>query len=166
MAPMPDQTPEEFDRLLAQLRATAHKGSIPAGFDADDLVAEAVLALAAESESNENVPLAARARRKLLDRRAEVFRFRGRRDEPPELELLENVPDGRDDAALNDLLAFDAVASVIGDEGKEYVEYKCQDMTASDIANLPGWDAQRVERVSKRVRRAKAQLLDALLEDD
>ncbi len=163
---MPHQTSEEFDRLLAQLVATANRGSIPAGFDADDLAAEALLAVAAEPQSDENVPLVARARRKLLDRRAEIFRFRGRRDEPPKLELLEHVPDGRDDVALNDLLVWEAVGAVLGHEGKEYIEYKCQDMTASDIADLHGWDAQRVERVGKRVRRAKGQLLDTLLEDD
>jgi hypothetical protein len=165
MAPLPDPTANEFDELLRQLTASARNRSTPAGYGTDDMVAEALLAVVAEPKPDKDLPLLVRARRKLCDRRAEIVRFQTRRDEPPQLELLENVNQSRDHGALDDLATFDVVRSVLGQDGEEYARYKCEGMTATDIAGLPGWNAQRVESVGRRMRRAKTQLLDALLRD-
>jgi hypothetical protein len=167
MSPIPEPTPEEFRELWRELRASARKRGSLNGLDVEDLAAEALLAVVAEPEPGAPLSLLQRARVKLHDRRVEILRFRERRFEPVELAPLdESLDQARPDEAVEEFEVLETIRVQLGGDVEALSRYLYADMTLREVAELPGWDQQRVERARKALKRGKTRVLPALLGED
>jgi hypothetical protein len=167
MSPIPEPTPDEFDKLWRDLLGTARRRGPLHGYDAEDLAAEALLHVVAEPEPTAQLPLLQRARVKLRDRRSEILRFRSRRLEPIQFESLDTRPDvPLGDDAIVEFEVLETLSATIGGDARELAECMYEGMTLADVATLPGWDKRRVERARKALKRGKKRALREILGND
>ena len=185
VSPLPERRPQ-LDALWREMVSAARGGPVPAGLDPEDLAAEAIARLVADPAEGSTVPLEARGRRKVQDARAEVFRFRDRREEPV---LVESLEQRREDAATDDdgeaggrrfdrepgaddpaFALVDALLTIrqeISPDAATYARcWSIHNMTLEEIAQMPGWNTQRVERARRAVKRHADHLASIMLRDE
>ena len=173
MSPSPEPTRREFDDLWRALVGTARRQHVPAGLDAEDLAAEAILRLVKDPAPASPVPIAQRGRRKLKDARAEIYRHRERRNEPVQIESIDRARDreeageplhpGRDDDRYALAEALTTIRQTLDDDVETYARCRMYNMTLEEIAALPGWNPRRVDRARKALKRATEPLVNLLI---
>ncbi len=129
--------------------------------DREDLVHDALIKALAQHQLPGGTPLEIRARVTFKDVLVDRFRAAGRHREEPSPDPEDRRVDPR---AIDARLQFAALCADInaklGPEILSLVKLRALGFTYAEIAELPNWNLDRVDRVRKQLWRSKGQLED------